>query len=198
MSTFVGHAFSWFIVGLTLHGHLGGVLALRARRPARLGVRRDGDALRHAVHDGRRLHAVEERPRARRRALRLLPAAHPGDASTSSSTSSSSSPACSRSPMPATTTPPIVGDQRALQRDRRRAADLSRSRRSSRSPARSCSRRASSRSCAASSASGRAYWPSREEDVEEVDVDKLKEMVHVEGRGHRAGSTARRRRGGAQ
>jgi hypothetical protein len=22
-------------------------------------------------------------------------------------------------------------------------------------------------------------WPSREEDVEEVDVDKLKEMVHV-------------------
>jgi TRAP-type mannitol/chloroaromatic compound transport system permease small subunit len=25
------------------------------------------------------------------------------------------------------------------------------------------------------------YWPSREEDVEEVDVDKLKEMVHAEG-----------------
>jgi len=25
------------------------------------------------------------------------------------------------------------------------------------------------------------YWPSREEDVEEVDVGKLKEMVHVEG-----------------
>ena len=24
------------------------------------------------------------------------------------------------------------------------------------------------------------YWPSREEDVEEVDVEKLKEMVHVE------------------
>ena len=23
------------------------------------------------------------------------------------------------------------------------------------------------------------YWPSREEDVQEVDVDKLKEMVHV-------------------
>ena len=23
------------------------------------------------------------------------------------------------------------------------------------------------------------YWPSREQDVEEVDVDKLKEMVHV-------------------
>jgi TRAP-type mannitol/chloroaromatic compound transport system permease small subunit len=26
-------------------------------------------------------------------------------------------------------------------------------------------------------------WPSREEDVEEVDVDKLKQMVHVEGGG---------------
>jgi len=24
------------------------------------------------------------------------------------------------------------------------------------------------------------YWPSREQDVEEVDVDKLKEMVHVD------------------
>jgi TRAP-type mannitol/chloroaromatic compound transport system permease small subunit len=28
-------------------------------------------------------------------------------------------------------------------------------------------------------------WPSREEDVEEVDVDKLKKMVQREGRGHR-------------
>ena len=25
----------------------------------------------------------------------------------------------------------------------------------------------------------RSAWPTREEDVEEVDVDKLKEMVHV-------------------
>ena len=32
VSTFVGHAFSWLIVGLTVHRHLGGVLALRARR----------------------------------------------------------------------------------------------------------------------------------------------------------------------
>jgi hypothetical protein len=24
------------------------------------------------------------------------------------------------------------------------------------------------------------FWPSREEDVEEVDVDKLKEMVHAD------------------
>jgi TRAP-type mannitol/chloroaromatic compound transport system permease small subunit len=26
------------------------------------------------------------------------------------------------------------------------------------------------------------YWPSREQDVEEVDVDKLKEMVQVDER----------------
>jgi hypothetical protein len=26
---------------------------------------------------------------------------------------------------------------------------------------------------------GRGEWPSREEDVEEVDVEELKEMVHV-------------------
>ena len=30
------------------------------------------------------------------------------------------------------------------------------------------------------------YWPSREEDVEEVDVDKLKEMVHVKDEDIRA------------
>ena len=29
-------------------------------------------------------------------------------------------------------------------------------------------------------------WPSREEDVEEVDVDKLKEMVHVDEAHRRA------------
>ena len=65
---------------LTLHDLLGGVLALRARQSARLGVRRHDHDVRHAVHDGGRLHAGEERPRARRRALRLLPAAHAGDA----------------------------------------------------------------------------------------------------------------------
>ena len=32
VSTWVGQAFSWLIVALTLHDHLGGVLALRARR----------------------------------------------------------------------------------------------------------------------------------------------------------------------
>ena len=45
--------------------------------------------------------------------------------------------------------------------------------------ARSCCCRASSRSCAASICLKQGEWPSREEDVEEVDVDKLKEMVHV-------------------
>jgi hypothetical protein len=28
-------------------------------------------------------------------------------------------------------------------------------------------------------------WPARDQDVEEVDVEKLKEMVHAQGRGHR-------------
>ena len=58
--------------------HLGSVLALRARPPARVGVRRDDHDVRDAVHDGRRLHAREEQPRARRRAVRLLPAAAAG------------------------------------------------------------------------------------------------------------------------
>ena len=63
------------------HGvdHLGSVLALCARPSARLDVRRHDPDVRHAVHDGGRLHAVEERPRARRRAVQLLPAAHAGD-----------------------------------------------------------------------------------------------------------------------
>src|SRR5688572_262449 len=58
---------------------MGSVLALRPRRPSRLGVRRHGDALRHDVHDGGRLYARQERSRARRRALRVLPPAHAGD-----------------------------------------------------------------------------------------------------------------------
>ena len=45
---------------------------------------------------GRRLHAEQERPCARRRALRLLPAAHAGHRSTWRSTSCSSCPASSR------------------------------------------------------------------------------------------------------
>jgi len=39
-------------------------------------------------------------------------------------------------------------------------------------------------------------WPSREEDVEEVDVDKLKEMVHVKSpTAHREAETAKAHRG---
>src|SRR5262249_48433045 len=57
---------------------VGSVFPLRAGQSARMGVRRDDHALRHALHDGRGLHAVEERPRARRRVVWILPAAHAG------------------------------------------------------------------------------------------------------------------------
>jgi hypothetical protein len=40
-------------------------------------------------------------------------------------------------------------------------------------------------------------WPSREEDVEEVDVDKLKEMVHAEGVGIAAQAIVGHEGGGA-
>ena len=97
VSTWVGQAFSWLIVGAHAADLLGGVLALRARPSARVGVRRHDHDVRHAVHDGRRVHAVQERPRARRRALRLLPAAAAGRARPRRSTSCSSFPAWSRS-----------------------------------------------------------------------------------------------------
>src|SRR3954471_21178650 len=58
---------------------VGGFFALRARRAARVGLRRHDHDVRHALHDGGRVHAVAERPRARRRAVRLLPPAHAGD-----------------------------------------------------------------------------------------------------------------------
>ena len=54
------------------HDHLGGLLALRAGPPALVGVRRDDHHVRHAVHDGRRLHAGEVGARPRRRPVRLL------------------------------------------------------------------------------------------------------------------------------
>src|SRR4029453_6445703 len=60
--------------------HLGGVLALRAEHAARLGLRHHDHDVRHAFHDGRCLHSVEERPRPRRRAVRLLSAAAAGGA----------------------------------------------------------------------------------------------------------------------
>ena len=81
--------------------HLGGVLPLRAEPAARVGVRRPDHDVRHAVHDGGRLHAREEQPRARRRALRLLPAAHAGRVDLIAVHRCSSSRASSRSSGPA-------------------------------------------------------------------------------------------------
>ena len=109
VSTWVGQAFSWLIVALTLLITWEVFSRYVLDAPARVGVRRDDHDVRHAVHDGGRLHAGEERPRARRRAVRLLPAAHCRRRSTSSCTSCSSSPASSRSPGPATSTPPSRG-----------------------------------------------------------------------------------------
>ena len=179
ISTFVGQAFAWLIVALTLliTWEVFSRYALDA--PARVGVRRDDHDVRHAVHDGRRVHAGEERPRARRRALRLLPAAaaggarphavhrvlHPGRGRVRAG--------------PATATPASRGRSTSTRTSPPTGRRSIRSRRSFRSPARSCCCRASSRSSAASSACKQGDWPSREEDVEEVDVDKLKEMVHV-------------------
>ena len=59
-------------------GLLGGLLPLRAQPAPLLGFRCHDLLLRHPLHDGRGLHAGPERSRARRRALRLLRAAHAG------------------------------------------------------------------------------------------------------------------------
>ena len=125
VSTLVGQTFSWLIVGLTLLIYLGSVLALRARSPARVGFRRDDHDVRDAVHDGRRVHAVEEQPRARRRALRLLSAAaagrprshalHPVLHSRRGRVRLGRLHLCRR----------VVGDQRAFEHHLRGAADLS-------------------------------------------------------------------------
>ena len=175
--------------------HLGSVLALRARPPARLGVRRHDHDVRDAVHDGRRLHAVEERPRARRRALRLLPAAPAGRRSTSRSTSCSSFPGvvalvwagyiyageswainehsnitADGPPIyPFKTVIPIAGAFLLVQG----IVEIIR--------------------CVICLKQGE--WPSREEDVEEVDVDKLKEMVHVKDEDIAEARRVRRRAG---
>src|SRR5882672_6771840 len=56
---------------------LGGVFPLRARRAPRLGVRRDDHDVRDPFHDGGGVYPLAERPRARRRALRVF---HPASA----------------------------------------------------------------------------------------------------------------------
>ena len=179
VSTLVGQAFSWLIVALTLLITWEVFSRYVLGAPARLGVRRDDHDVRHAVHDGGRVHAGEERPRARRRALRLLPAAAAGGARPHALHRCSSSPASSRScwagycyageswainehsnitadgpPIyPFKTVIPIAGALLLLQG----IVEIIR--------------------CVICLQQG--DWPSREEDVEEVDVDKLKEMVHV-------------------
>jgi hypothetical protein len=73
----------------------------------------------------------------------------------------------------------VVGDQRALQRDRRRAAGLSVQDHHPDRRARSSSRRGIVEIVRCVICLKQGVWPSREQDVEEVDVDKLKKMVHV-------------------
>ena len=194
VSTWVGQAFSWLIVALTLliSWEVFSRYALDA--PARLGLRRDDHDVRHAVHDGRRLHAVEERPRARRRALRLLPAAHAGRPRPHRSTSlfflpgiialtwagyryaaeswainEHSNITADGPPIyPFKTIIPVAGAFLLLQG----IVEIIR--------------------CVICLKQGE--WPSREEDVEEVDVDKLKADGAREGRGHRQARRVRRRR----
>ncbi len=80
ISTWTGKAAAWLIVGL-----MGLVCAEVFKRyilnmPDGVDLRRLEHAVRHAVHDRRRLHAGAERPCARRLPLLVDEAAHPGDA----------------------------------------------------------------------------------------------------------------------
>ena len=99
--------------------------------------------------------------------------------STSSCTSSSSSPGSSRSSGRAGSTRASPGSSASAARSCSRGRPSTRSRRSSPSPARSWRSRGSPRSSAACICLRTGEWPSRKEDVVEVDVDKLKELVHV-------------------
>jgi TRAP-type mannitol/chloroaromatic compound transport system permease small subunit len=74
-STWIGKAFAWLIVALMLLVVRRGVQALHPEHAHRLGVRRQQHAVRHALHDVRRLHAGAGRPRARRLPLRQHEAA---------------------------------------------------------------------------------------------------------------------------
>jgi hypothetical protein len=132
---------------------LGGLLALRAQQAARLGARCSDHAVRHAVHVRGRLHAEQERPRTRRRALRLLPAAHAGYANESLAIREQTFNADPIPVYPFKFVIPLAGGILLLQG----LVEIVR--------------------CVLCLRHGE--WPSREEDVEEVDVDKLKEMVHV-------------------
>ena len=96
MSTFVGQAFSWLIVALTLliSWEVFSRYVLDNPHAWAFDVMIMFYGTLFMMAGAYTL--VEERPRARRRALRLLPAAHAGDDRPDRSTSCSSSPASSR------------------------------------------------------------------------------------------------------
>ena len=72
-----------------------------------------------------------------------------------------------------------LGDPRDARTSPPKARRSTRSRRSCRWPARSCSLQGIVEIIRCVICIRQGQWPSREEDVQEVDVDKLKEMVHV-------------------
>ena len=74
----VGKTFGWCILVLTFTTSYEVFARYLFRRADRMGVRRQLHALRHAVHAGRRLYAVAQRPCARRFPLSRLVAAHAG------------------------------------------------------------------------------------------------------------------------
>ena len=77
ISTFAGQTFSWLIVAHLSH-HLRGVRPLRPRVRPFLGLRHHAPDVRDPLHDGRRLHPLEERHGPRRRPLRFLTEASAG------------------------------------------------------------------------------------------------------------------------
>ena len=180
MSTWVGQTFSWLIVGLTLLISWEVFSRYVLEQSARLGVRRDDHDVRHAVHDGR------APTRCRRTAT---------CAATCSTASSSRArrrasdlmlyivffiPGRRRAHLRGLhLRGRFLGDQRALEHHRRTARRSIRSRPSSRSPGAFLLVQGIVEIIRCVICIKQGEWPSREEDVEEVDVDKLKEMVHV-------------------
>ena len=78
LSAWFGKAFAWLIMVMTFGIGYEVVVRYVLRRADALGVRRHLHHVRHAVHDGRRLHAVARRPRPRRLHLPAVAAADPG------------------------------------------------------------------------------------------------------------------------
>ncbi len=118
-----------------------------------MGVRHHDPDVRDALHDGRRLHAGEERPRARGRDLPLVWAGYTYAAESWAIKESSNITSEGPPYYPFKTIIPVAGAFVLVQG----IVEIIR--------------------CVICLQQG--DWPSREEDVQEVDVDKLKEMVHV-------------------